>query len=86
MNSTQDTGQNNINVQNLNFSKVIYTTTKFLNHKYVFPMLPTIKIRSEISIPHTFAAVVFSESKLYFPQHFHTAMWYKGDFHISKPT
>lgn len=51
-------------MQNLNCNKVIYTTTKFLNHKYIFPMLSTIKIRSENSILHTFAAGVFSESKL----------------------
>lgn len=70
MNSVQDTGQNNTYMQNLNCSQAIYTTTKFLNHKYVFPMLPTIKMRSENSTPHTLAAGVFSEFKLQFLQHF----------------
>ena len=84
MNSIQERGQNNTYMQNLNCSQVIYTTTKFLNHKYIFPMLSTIKMRSENSTPHPLAAGVFSEFKLQFLQHFCTSMQCKKDICISK--
>lgn len=84
MNSIQDRGQNNTYMQNLNSGQAIYTTAKFLNHKYIFPMLSTIKMRSENSTPHTLAAGVFSEFKLCFCNIFRTSMQCKKDICISK--
>ena len=84
MNSIKDRGQNNTYMQNLNSSQAIYTTAKFLNHKYIFPMLSTIKMRVRTQ-PHIHWQQVYFLSLNYsFCNIFRTSMQCKKDICISK--